>query len=188
MAPFGKPRPRLRAPEGEAWKSSILTVFKTRFPVIDPFHRAGEQRVGGLLRLQRLRPERHHRGPPRDREHVLRHRVQRPRPAALARRGTRCRRADLGRELHDAGFKRVGFQAHPDAEAHVGAERGLKKKSKNPEHRHIMVGRDGMRDLEHFFTGTFKTQEGEKKGDVECLPMSAVSLPGRSGDDVLIKL
>lgn len=83
---------------------------------------AGEQRLGGLLRLQHLRPERHHRRAPSDQQHVLRHRLQRPRPAALARRGSSRGRTHPGRELPNSGPEQLWIQADSGAGAHAGEE------------------------------------------------------------------
>ena len=85
----------------------------------------GDQRVGRLLRLQHLRPERLPGHPPAGPEHVLRHGLQRARPAALARGRARGGGAHPGRQLPDAGPVGDGLPAAHVQGADAGAEHRL---------------------------------------------------------------
>ena len=62
----------------------------------------GGECLGGLLRVQHLRPERHRRPPSGNRQPDLRHRLLRPRHPAVARRRPRRCRADRAWQLSHA--------------------------------------------------------------------------------------
>ena len=111
----------------------LFTCLKSQLiSVLMLFPPSGDECLGRFLRLQHLRPERHHRYAPYRPEHVLCHRFQRPRPAAVARGGSIRGRTDPGRKLYHAGLEQARLQTHSGPDAHAGEEHRVEELGLGP--------------------------------------------------------